>query len=688
MRFEFSVTQAYKIEAGDLYLRFFRNNGSILNANQAIVSITQANPGVFEITGHGYADGDEVYLATLGGMTSLNGKRYLVANSLTNTFTLTDLDGDAIDTTSLTAYTSGGTAASVYEVVSPYLEADLFQLKFRQSADVLYITHPSYAARKLSRTGHTAWTLTAIDFSDGPYLPANLTTTTLTVNTASVGTGRTLTASSIVGINDGAGFATTDVGRSFRLKIGSGDWGFGKITAWTSTTVVTVEIESAIASTGVSTNWRLGLWSDTTGYPACSTFYENRLFFGGSTEIPQRLDGSSTGEYENFAPTDVDGLVPDDRAVSFTLLADNVNVIRWLEDDEKGLLAGTVGGEWIVRASTANEVMTPSNIKAVRASTHGSADVQAIRSGQAVTFVQRASRKLREMAYVFEQDGFRAPDLTLLSEHITLGGMVELAHQEEPHSWIWIPRTDGTLLCVSYVRDQDVIGWNRQTIGGTDAKVESVSVIPASDGTRDELWAITSRTINGQTVRFVEYMHKIWEEGDAIEDAFFVDAGLTYDGSPVSTVSGLDHLEGESVTVLADGATHPNKTVASGGITLDRAASVVHVGLNYNSDFGTVKPDLGSRDGTAQTKIKRVHKAAFRFWQTVNAQIGPNASNLKRIIFRKGSDPMSSPVPLFTGDKIENIDSSYDDGEMFIRQDQPLPMTLLAIVLHVKTQDS
>jgi len=684
MNFEFSTTQAYILEVGDLYIRFFRNHGSILNSNQNITGITQANPGVITIAGHGYSNGEELYIASIVGMTELNSKRYLAAGVTANTFTLTDLDGNAIDTSSFTAYGSGGTAASVYEVTTPYLEADLFQLKIIQSADVLYITHPNYAPRKLSRTGHTAWTLTTITFVDGPYLPQNVTTTTLS-SSGTTGTV-TITASAITGINDDTGFQSTDVGRLIRIKVGGGNWGDCTITAVGSTTSVTATVNATL-TTGATTVWRLGLWSGTTGYPACSTFYENRLLFGGTPNLPHRFDGSNTGNYETFSPTDPDGTVPDDRSISFTLNSNTVNAIRWMIDDEKGLLIGTVGGEWLVRASTSNEVITPVNVKAVRSSTNGSADIQGIRVSQAVVFAQRSARRLRELAYVFEKDGFRAPDLTLMSEHITLGGITEIAYQKEPQSWIWMPRADGVLLNVNYVREQDVVGWGRHIIGGTDPLVESVAVIPVSDSSREELWATTSRTINSQTVRFMEYMGKIWEAGDLVEDSFFVDAGLTYDGAATSTLSGLDHLEGESVTILADGSTHPNKTVVNGAITLDRSASKISVGLGYESDFGSVKPDLGSQDGTAQSKRKRVHRVAVRFWQTVNAMVGPDETKLHRIIFREGSDPMTSPVPLFTGDKFAALDSTYDDGEVFIRQDQPLPLNVLAIILYMATHD-
>ena len=685
--FAFSVTQAYAIEMGNLYMRFFANNGSILEAATNITGITQANPGVLTITGHGYSVGQEILIESVGGMTELNNKRYTI-NTVpgANEITLADIDtGTAVDTTAFTAYTSGGTAKRVYEVTTTYAEADLFQLKYAQSADVMYLTHNDYPPRKLSRTADTSWTIEDIDFQDGPYLSTNTTATTLTFGATSGST--TCTASAVTGINTDEGFKSTDVGRLIRHKVGSGNWGWAKITGFTSTTVVDVDIQDTV-STSASADWRLGVWSETTGYPSAVTFFEDRLFFGGGVDFPQRIDGSNTGDYENFRPTDLDGTVPDDRALSFSLNATNVNAIIWLKDDEKGLLAGTTGGEWVVRASTSNEVLTPTNIKATRSSIEGSADIDAVRANQAILFVQRAKKRLREMAYRFEDDGFRAPDMTILSEDITGAGLIELAFQQQPYDLLWAPRTDGKLVGFTYERDQDVTAWHLHEVGGTDAKVESVSSIPNTTGSRDELWSITSRTVNGGTRRFVEYMAPFWEPSINIDDAIFMDCAATYDGSATTSITGLDHLEGESVTVLANGATHPDKTVSGGTITLDRSSSVVQVGLGYNGDIETMKRADGTREGGALMKPKRIHRITLRLFETVNITVGTVDSALDRVVFRDSDDNMGEAVEPFTGDKNIRPNSTYDrEGQIYLRQDQPLPCTVIAVMMEMEVID-
>ena len=568
-----------------------------------------------------------------------------------------------------------------YEVVTTYTTAQLFDLKFTQSADILYITHPDHPPRKLSRTGHTSWTLTDIDLKDGPYLPTNNTSTTITPSgtTGSV----TLTASTSI-------FAATDVGRLVRIKHSS-TWGYAKITAYSSGTSVTATVGSNFGATSASADWRLGLWSATTGYPSCVTFFEDRLFFAGNALRPQRIDGSVVGDYENFAPTATDGLVADDNAIAVSLNANDVNVIRWMIDDEKGLLIGTVSGEWIVRPSSLNEAITPTNIAAKRSTAFGSANIQAIRTGKASIYVQRAGRKLRELAYVYEVDGFRSPDMNVLSDHILEGGVTEIAYQQEPYSVVWCVRNDGQLVGLTYERDQDVVGWHRHIIGGSfgsgDAVVESVAVIPTPTGDADEVWMIVKRTIDGATKRYVEYMTPKFDAATAV-DAFFVDSGLTYDGAATSTISGLDHLEGETLSVLADGASHPDVVVASGAVTLNRASSVVHLGLPYESDIETLRIEAGAQDGTAQGKTKRIHRVTIRIYRTLGLQFGPNESNMDVLPFRTSADTMGNPPALFTGDKSVNWNDGYNtSGVMYFRQSQPLPFTLLGIMPQLVTQD-
>lgn len=691
--FEFSTTQAYIIEGGNLYFRFYKDNAAILLAPQNITGITQANPAVVTYAGADtYANGDEVEIYGVAGMTQVNGRRFTVANvnAGANTFQL-----QGVNSTGYTAYSSGGTVAEVYEVATPYATAHLFQLQTAQSADTLYIAHSSYAPRKLTRTGHTSWTLTEIDFLDGPYLPINPTATTLTLSavTGSVD----VTASAITGINNDTGFQVTDIGRLIRWKDAANNWTWLEITARTSTTVVTATIRGADASATTATvNWRLGLWSDTTGYPAAVTFFGDRLWFGGSTSAPQRIDSSNTGDYENFAPTNAAGTVGDSNACAFTLNSADVQNIRWMRTDEKGLLVGTVKAEWVVRPSAQGEAITPTNVSAKPSTKHGSAQVTPVEAGRAVVFLQRAKRKLREMIYQLDQDGFGAPDMTQLAEHITKTGVVQMAYQQEPLSIIWAARTDGTLLGCIYERSVEslILGWQRHVIGGVGTAgggapvVESVAVIPSPDGSRDELWMVVKRYINGQTVHYVEYMNKLFEESDADEDALCLDCAVTYDGAATAIISGLWHLEGQTLAVHANGAILPNVTVTNGTVTITKASTLVNFGYTYNSDMKTLRPDVGASDGTGMGKTKRINRLGLFLWRTGGLFFGRDFDNLNEIIFRLAGDPTDTAVPLFSGIKSETFDGDYDmNAQICIRQNTPLPGAIRGIYPMLVTQD-
>ena len=705
-------------------------------------------------------------------MTELNDKYFLVSNSGANDYELQDIDGVDIDGTGYTAYSSGGTAAPTIELTTTYTTANLFDLQFSQSADVLYVTHPSYAPRKIARSSDTSWSITDITFIDGPYFNTNATDTTLTLSgtTGSV----TVTASAITGINDDTGFQTTDVGRLIRWEDPAGNWTYLTITARASTTSVTATIDGPDASAGTATTvWRLGIWSETTGYPSTSTFHQNRLGFGGGADTPQRVDLSVTGDFENFRPTGADGTVRDDDACTTTLSADTVNSIRWMVDDEKGLVAGTVGGEWVIRPNDNGGFLTPSNIQGTRSSAFGSANFRPVRVGRAIVFTQRSGLKVRELAYVFEDDGFRAPDMTLISEHITRTGITQMAYQAEPQSIVWMCLTDGTLLGMTYDRDQQILGFHRHSLGGfsdqydtTQAKVESVASIPNTAGDADELYVVTQRYINGATRRYIEYFKPFWDESTDQEDAFFVDSGLTLDSPTtitgitqanpgvvtasshpfsdgdiiritgvggmtevngnvykvansaantfelndrsdnnidtsaftayttggqvrerVTSISGLDHLEGETVTVLGEGAALGTATVSSGAITVTET-SKAQVGLAYNSDLQTLRYDVGARDGTAQGKTQRIHRLFIRLFETLGGKVGQTFSDLNPLIFRKGGDDMDSAIPLFTGDVEVEWDADYNKEQLIcIRQDQPLPMTVEALMPQMVTQD-
>ena len=565
---------------------------------------------------------------------------------------------------------SGGSA---YEISSPYLEAELFDIKFAQSADVMYIVHPNHETSKLSRTGHTSWTLTEVDFVDGPYLALNTTSTTMTPS-ATTGTGITITASA-------SAFVSTDVGRLINFSNG-----YAKITAYASATSVTADVKDDFDTTTATTDWSLGAFSDTTGHPSCVSFFEQRLVFAGTTAEPQTLYFSKSGDYENMTA----GVNADD-AMIYTIASNQVNVIRFLKT-QRTLIVGTVGGEFTVSADGTDAAVTPTNITIKRQSSYGSANVDAIPAGNAVLFLQRAKRKIRELSYNFDVDGYQAADLTILNDVVTKTGVNEMTYQQSPDSILWCVRDDGVLAGLTYLRGEEVIAWHRHILGGAfgsgSAVVESVASISGSLN-EDELWVIVKRTINGATKRYIECFADFDFDETTPTDFRFLDSHLTYSGSATTSLSGLDHLEGQTVSILADGATHPTKVVSSGSITLDRATEKAVVGLSYDSVLQTMRIEGGAAEGTSQGKTKRISKVVLRLFETVGVKVGPSLSNLEAIPFRTSSDPMDTPVSTFiAGDKeIEFNDDFNSDGFIFIKQDQALPCSVLAIYPTLVTSD-
>jgi len=565
---------------------------------------------------------------------------------------------------------SGGSA---YEISSPYLEAELFDIKFAQSADVMYLVHPNHETSKLSRTGHTSWSLDEVEFTDGPYLAVNTTSTTMSPS-ATTGNGITITASANT-------FVSTDVGRLINFSNG-----YAKITAFSSATSVTADVKDDFDTTSANTDWKLGAFSDTTGHPSCVSFFEQRLVFAGTSSEPQTLYFSKSGDYENMTA----GTNADD-AMVYTIASNQVNVIRFLKT-QRTLIVGTVGGEFTVSADGTDAAVTPTNITIKRQSSYGSANVDAIPAGNATLFLQRAKRKIRELSYNFDVDGYQAADLTILNDVVTKTGINEMTYQQSPDSILWCVRDDGVLAGLTYLRGEEVIAWHRHILGGSfgdgNAVVESVASI-SGELNEDELWVIVKRTINGATKRYVECFAQFDFDETTPTDFRFLDSHLTYSGSATTTLSGLGHLEGQTVSILADGATHPNKVVSSGSITLDRQTEKAVVGLSYDSVLQTMRIEGGAAEGTSQGKTKRISKVVLRLFETVGVKVGPSLDNLEAIPFRTSSDPMDTPVSTFiAGDKeIEFNDDFNSDGFIFIKQDQALPCSILAIYPTLVTSD-
>lgn len=764
VRFEFNTQQAYAIEFGHLYLRFYTQHGQVI---------------------------------------------------------------------------SGGFP---YEIASPWTTADLtnadgtFGLRFTESNDVVYICHQNYAPRKLARTSSTSWAISTLTPTNGPFKIINTTATTV-YSSAQTGVA-TLTASANIfsanmvgslfyleqksvldtkmweagkvialgarrrsnGINYVAlNAATTGAVKPFHTSgaVYDGDagvqwqyedpgYGYGIITGYTSPTQVTLQIIAAIPFYAtlvgnLSANWAFAAWSDVEGWPSQVNFYKERLVFGRG----QSLWLSVSGDYENFANRDGSGNVVADMAISLVLQSDKVNNLQWMSSND-ALLCGTAGGEFAVQSITTNLPFGPDNVTAPAVSSFGSRNMVPVKIGEATLFVQRSGLKLRDVIYDYISNKFQSTDQNVLADHITQGGLTQIAYQQEPHSIIWAVRADGRLLAMTYSREQfdspPFGGWHNHPVGGSyqggPAVVESLVVIPAPAGDKDELWLIVKRTINGVTRRFVEYMEYERRFNDDPQDSFYVDCGLSLDNTiaatltpgagatvagstgvvftagsavfavgnigreiqvrystlgsdgktktyhssralitgytdtthvtatilqpfqslaliasagwrmSVTTITGLSHLEGQTVAIMGDGATYPQQAVVAGSITLPTLACKVHIGLPTRARLQTMRLNAGAADGTTQGKTARINKASVRLLESLGLLMGPSFEQLDEIDFRVVADQMDGPPALFTGDKLVDFDADYGtDPWVCLETSEPQPCTVVGIMPIISAYD-
>ena len=516
INFEVSDEQAYVLELGANYIRFYKDGGMLTEATTNITAITKANPAVVTANSHGLSDGDRVFIKSVSGMTEVNNLEFTVANKTTNTFELSGINSSAF-----TTYSSGGTVGKIVEVTTTYSVTQIFEINHAQSADVLFLAHKDHEPAKLTRTTATSFTLTDIDFTDGPYLDENITDTTLfsSANTGSV----TITASADL-------FTANDVGRLIRFRevievehdiwasttsyaqndlvrfgnnvykktdsgtetsgntppvhlsgtetYGNLEWefqhsgsGFVQITAFTDAQNVTATFKNAdgvlpasvVGSGNPTTKWSLGAFGGDQGFPKAVAFYEQRLYFAGTTGQPQTIFGSVSADFENITP----GIL-DDSAVNFTIASDRVNVIKHLLP-ARFLQVLTTSAEFTLSGGTGSTPVSPTNVNVLRETTFGSSDVRPVRAGNSTILIQKGQEKVKEITFDLDTDGLLGIDLTILADHIPRGGLTDMVWQQEPELILWFVHSDGRLVGLTYDRANAAIGWHDHTIGGTSA---------------------------------------------------------------------------------------------------------------------------------------------------------------------------------------------------------------------------
>ncbi len=519
-------------------------------------------------------------------------------------------------------------------------------------------------------------------------------------------------------------FKSTDVGRLLRLNYPGHEPGYGVITAYTSTSQVTLQVLREIGTIAPTEDWSLGAWCADLGYPHTLGKFDGRLVVANTDNAPTTIWASQSGEPLNMRPDSyVEGgiTVEDDDAIQRTLDGDHLDPIHWLNGKQQ-LVIGTGGGQWVGNSN--GPVITPADMAAREHSATAGGDVKALAVEEITIYTDRSRRQLYEIGFKFDDNSFVSNDLTILADHILRSPVEQLVYQRRPFSTVWVRRADGVLATLAYNRQHEVLGWAQTRLGGSfgdgKAVVESISVIPGAEDAaqfydsdeRDELWMIVKRTINGATKRYVEVMEYFFEGPlredydeeetwqlnetawrtamlEAQKDAFYVDSGLTYSGGPATTITGLDHLEGQEVMILADGKVVTGKVVTAGAVTLPTAASIVHVGLAYKHVYESLKLAQGARGGTSVNKVKGVSSCGFvlldcsSFKATTveyDEQSGRRQFALQEVGFKRPTENPTAATPLFTGEVSINTDQAAStDPRIYAESDAPLPFTLIAV---------
>lgn len=691
--FSFNTEQNYVLVYEDLKTRVIKDGGYVLKAEATITGVTQASPAVVTAA-NTFANGESVYIDNIVGMTELNGNTYTVANA-----TATDFELSGIDSTAYTAYTSGGTAQSdgLFELTTPYTEAQLPRLGYTQNADVMTIAHPSHDPSNINRLDHDDWTITAIDYASQVTAPV---------------------ISSVVQGGGPAGswgklykYVVTAVDENGVESLASA--GFGLATAWALTATVynlitwgavtgadyyriykdpsyNTDVYGWIGDSNSLTFYDYNIapitsdappedrqpFTDADDKPSVVGYFQQRQIFANTNNEPQAVYTTQTDIYDSLRTADP---AHDDDAVTFTIAAQQVNEIRHLVS-VGSLMLLTSGGEWKVTEGQ-DEVLTPSTIGARPQSFNGSSWVKPVVINSTVLYLQAKGNRIRDLGYEFSSDKYTGNNLSLMAEHLFHDHtIIDMAYADSPDGVLWCVRDDGVLLGLTYQREHQVWGWHQHI---TDGEFESVTVIE-EDG-RDALYVIVKRTINSVTKRYIERLEP--REKENAEDAFCVDSGLTYSGIATTTITGLDHLEGEDVAVLADGNVVTGKTVSSGSITLDIEATKVHVGLPYTPAIELLDIDVASTTDTVKSKSVSVSKVTIEVEDSRGGFVGArqDATSVQSATFQEIKPRFDSdsydPIELKTYKMEVFIDPMWSKGGgIRIEQRAPLPLNILSVI--------
>jgi len=494
-----------------------------------------------------------------------------------------------------------------------------------------------------------------------------------------------LTASSTTGINGGAGFAATDVGRAIRILGGDGLWRWANIVARTSSTVVTVQIHGqALPSTTRVINWALGAWSASSGWPSAIAIYEDRLTFARTDTDPLGVWMSVSAAYDNFRKS-TPGV--DDDGIAVRLTGGKLNDISWLSEG-KDILGGTAGSLRAIGRNNPNTALSPSNVRQRSETLTPSSRAEPVDIENVILFLDFYEQRLYEAAWTYEIDGYLAREVSTLNEHLFAAGVEKIVYLSHPHRLIIGLRYDGLLIAFAYDRDQKVTGATLIDIGGV---VEDVTQLSGETGT--DLWLTVKRTLNGSEKRTVERLAEFWRSEFTVQDMpIYFACARTYDGAATNTVTGITHMLNESVGIWGDGKDLGDATVSAGGVlTLPGGTTAEQIvfGKRMPWKIQTLRlTQIGNRDGSGLGRKTNILTGYVDLYESAGisaraVDLTDADADLLGFDDEAEQDP-DDPVTLRTGMFTMKVDDSWKNNGAFVMQgDRAYPVTIRAIQLEV-----
>lgn len=768
--FAFNDDESYILCFTEGWLTFYANRGAVLETAQTPTAITQADPGVITIAGHGLVDGDEVFIDNVGGMEELNGRWFVVVYIDANTFSLQDYFGNDIDTTAFTAFTSGGEVSRVYAIASPYKEEHLDELSYAQKLDLMYLDHDRYAPRKLIRLGNTSWTLSTYTRTNDPFEQKVITAITqanpgrVTVNAHGYSNGDQVLIEDVSGM--------TEVNHE----------------VFTVTVVDANNFTIGVDTSGYTAYTSGGIVALYGNYPATCAFYGGRLFHGGALNNPDILDGSRSPDPTSGLTRYEDHTLgsAEDNAVTLALTSASSTTqdsIRFFVGTRQFLGVGTFAGMLKVNGGSDADPISGTAIQSFPVDSFGVAKIVPLSFGTDVIYVQRGKETVFSFKYTILSDDYESTEESIQSDELLIGGIRQLAYQQGRPNRLWAAMEDGRLLTLVYNRKEEVSSWMEQLLGGSGICL-TVATEPQTDNI-DSVWVGVERTINGQTCRYAEFFEKntaIPERDDyysgttaadkeADEEQYYnvlfeaqkrqvhldccsvldktqtttitpgattgedvtftagasifssadvgkrivvkyltgLESGIAriieytsgtevqceilkdfLDTDPIAsggwyltqaTISGLYHLEGEEVYVVADGGEEGPYTVTDGAITLASQTTYAIVGKKYIGRLKGFPLELLMTSGITPGKMKTINKIMFIFRNALGVSYGFDPYALSRLGFRDGGQYAGRPPRLFNGAReVPGFDMWNEQRQMNIVQTASYPCTVQSVI--------